>query len=385
MLAPFQLIFITTLAALICLGVLGSFGRSGIPGVKEATAANILTLSALALFYALEYWPSRPVLVFGNLLYLLGTCVYYVGLCRFLGRNPPWKFLAIAVIAATLANGLFMFAWPSTNARIVAASGVHVLLFAGMFVLTWRTISNVRSRYGHRFTLTIMLIGVVGHATRTAVYALGVEKLGSMAESLPWNLAFLMLGVFIMPAMLLGFIIMVQSRLLDERQRDADTDSLTGLLTRKAWRREVLPQHASADDNIAILLIDIDHFKRINDLHGHAAGDGVLRHFAGHLSRAAGEGSLTSRWGGEEFAVALPGATAQQACQVGRRLQQALSESPCRYEDVVLTYTFSGGQTQWSRGESLDDALRRADRALYAAKLEGRDRLRQAEQLPLEV
>lgn len=382
MLAPFQLIFITVLAALICLGVLGSFARSGIPGVREAITANLLTLSALALFYALDYWPSRPVLVFGNLLYLLGTCVYYVGLCRFLGRNPPWKLLATAVIAATALNGLFMFVWPSTNVRIEAASGVHALLFAGIFILLWRTITTVGSRYGHRFTLTIMLIGVVGHTTRVAVYALGVEKLGTMAESLPWNLGFLMLGVFIMPAMLLGFIIMVQSRLLDERQRDADTDSLTSLLTRKAWRREVQPKHASSGD-IAILLIDIDHFKRINDLHGHAAGDAVLRHFAGHLSRAAGEGSLTSRWGGEEFAVALPGASAEQACRVGQRLQQVLSESPCRYEDLVLTYTFSGGQTQWGDGESLDDALRRADRALYAAKLEGRDRLRQAELLSL--
>jgi diguanylate cyclase (GGDEF)-like protein len=383
MLAPFQLIFITALAALICLGVLGSFARSGIPGVKEAIRANILTLSALAVFYALRFWPSRPALVLGNLIYLLGTCAYYVGLCRFLERKPLCKTLAAAVLIATTANALFMFVWPSTNVRIVAASGVHTVLFACIFTLLWRTMPYASMRYGHLFTLTVILIGLAGHAIRTAVYALGIESLGSMAESLPWNLAFLMLGVLIMPAMLLGFIIMVQSRLLDDRQREADTDSLTSLLTRKAWRREVMPRHASVDGGIAILLVDIDHFKLINDLHGHAAGDCVLRHFADHLSRAAGEGSLTSRWGGEEFAIALPGATAQQACLVGQRLQRVLSESPCRYEDQVLTYTFSGGQTQWCEGESLDEALRRADQALYAAKQDGRDRLQQAELLPL--
>lgn len=124
----------------------------------------------------------------------------------------------------------------------------------------------------------------------------------------------------------------------------------------------------------SLALIDIDHFKHINDEHGHAAGDEVLRRFAALAHAELRTVDLVSRWGGEEFLVALPQAGAADAARVVQRLHQTLGETGAGMPHG-LCVSFSAGVTEVQPGEPLEDAIARADQAMYQAKRAGRARV----------
>jgi diguanylate cyclase (GGDEF)-like protein len=154
----------------------------------------------------------------------------------------------------------------------------------------------------------------------------------------------------------------------------ASLDSLTGTFNRRAFFErglEVFAQVAGIGA-LSAIMIDIDHFKRINDLYGHDIGDKAIREVAGII---AGSGSIVGRLGGEEFAVLLPAGDRSTALAVAERLRREIAalQIPAREEQITLTCSF--GVSEWQRGESLDQLLKRADMALYAAKASGRDRV----------
>nr|WP_286009734.1 GGDEF domain-containing protein [Salinicola sp. S1-1-2] len=156
----------------------------------------------------------------------------------------------------------------------------------------------------------------------------------------------------------------------------ASTDALTGLCNRRALLRATIRQmHAKRHTPLSLLLIDIDHFKNINDKWGHPVGDQVLRAMAERLRDTLRDASLAGRIGGEEFAVVLPETALDRAAIVGERLRAAMADSPIvELEHTPLTITISIGVTQHVWGESLRQLATRADRALYRAKHEGRNR-----------
>jgi len=155
--------------------------------------------------------------------------------------------------------------------------------------------------------------------------------------------------------------------LLEQLARAADRDQLTGLANRRRWdelsgvevsraRRSGLP--------LTLLLLDLDHFKVFNDTFGHGTGDALLRDFGSAASGCLRDGDLIARWGGEEFAVALPACTAEGARPVAERILAAVPHGQ----------TATVGIAQWVPGESVGDTLARADAALYCGKRAGRDR-----------
>ena len=158
----------------------------------------------------------------------------------------------------------------------------------------------------------------------------------------------------------------------------ATRDDLTGLINRRHMEElAVLEQRrARRSGSVPCLcLLDIDHFKRVNDVHGHAAGDDVLRLFARHAASSIRETDVLARWGGEEFLVMLPDTQVHEARTSFERLRRLLSRDEAWGDRVHLRVSFSAGLTAWRSGEALRDALARADRALYEAKASGRDRL----------
>lgn len=158
----------------------------------------------------------------------------------------------------------------------------------------------------------------------------------------------------------------------------ACTDPLTQLRNRR-FMMEVVQHEAAVFErggrSLSILLGDVDHFKRINDHHGHAVGDGVLRAIARVLREGVREVDHVARWGGEEFLVLLPGTELEEALQVAERLRtavQALAEVDGRSE---LGLSITLGLAELQPGESIEQALMRADRALYDGKQAGRNRV----------
>lgn len=173
--------------------------------------------------------------------------------------------------------------------------------------------------------------------------------------------------------------IILQMHFITERTElrfriDATHDSLTGVFNRRAIfdRAELLWQQGTS---FSLLLIDADHFKSINDTHGHSAGDQVLRHLARMLARTLREGDDIGRVGGEEFLALLPETGLHEAKTVAESIRHRLAERPCRLDALTLPVTLSMGLAQSHETTSLQELVELADRRLYLAKSSGRDQL----------
>ncbi len=161
------------------------------------------------------------------------------------------------------------------------------------------------------------------------------------------------------------------------------TDELTGLPNRRAFLQRLQDEAARAHryaTPLALAIIDIDHFKPINDRHGHAAGDAVLRAYARHVLSVFRHHDLVARYGGEEFAVLFPGTPLEGVIQALEKARRRVRDHSLRVgEEMISLPPFSAGVALLHPGESGQDLIQRADQALYRAKREGRDRICTAE------
>lgn len=158
----------------------------------------------------------------------------------------------------------------------------------------------------------------------------------------------------------------------------AMSDSLTGIPNRRSFSlhyQQVLAQARRHPEPLSLLLIDIDHFKQINDRHGHLVGDEVIRHTAQQIAGRVRESDVLCRWGGEEFLVLLKNADLHAATRVAESLRAQLEARPMEDSHVHHPVTISVGVTQILKDDTESSAVSRADQALYQAKQAGRNRV----------
>ena len=166
-------------------------------------------------------------------------------------------------------------------------------------------------------------------------------------------------------------------RLMLEINRLAHTDEMTGLANRRSFISEASAQLAEADfaaTGLCLFLIDLDHFKAVNDQYGHAAGDETLVHVSAQMRASIPAGALIARLGGEEFAVMLPFESFADIHAHAEALREAVANHPCLVDQDVIHVTISVGIGIASTKDTVSSLLSRADCALYAAKDEGRNR-----------
>ena len=159
----------------------------------------------------------------------------------------------------------------------------------------------------------------------------------------------------------------------------AETDALTGLHNR-AWFEEVFPRQLELCERIgqsvSLLMIDIDHFKKVNDEQGHLSGDEALRHLGQLLQRNLRSTDLCARYGGEEIVILMTATESAQACLIADRLRSTIASTPLTLTNgKQLSLTVSGGIAEWQPGTGLEALIRAADQALYLAKSGGRDQI----------
>lgn len=164
------------------------------------------------------------------------------------------------------------------------------------------------------------------------------------------------------------------------------TDEFTGLPNRRAFMRRLQDEISRSHrygSSLALAMIDLDEFKAINDIHGHAAGDAILRCYATEVLTVLRHHDLVARYGGEEFAVLLPNTTREGAVAAIQKVRNLALQVVCEFQgrDFKLP-TFSTGVALYSPGESHTDLIDRADRALYRAKRLGRNRIEMEQGLP---
>ncbi|HLI37873.1 MAG TPA: GGDEF domain-containing protein [Streptosporangiaceae bacterium] len=189
-----------------------------------------------------------------------------------------------------------------------------------------------------------------------------------------WTLSPLLLFVALPP------VIVVQRSLVHQQLKTAArTDAKTGLLNAAAWQREAaaeISRALRAGEPLALLLADVDHFKRVNDTHGHLAGDEVLRNLATELRQQLRDCDLAGRFGGEEFVALLHRTGTGEACKIAERLRRRARLTNVRANGVTVNVTISIGVAVLGAGASdLPGLLAAADLALYRAKGAGRDQV----------
>lgn len=170
---------------------------------------------------------------------------------------------------------------------------------------------------------------------------------------------------------------MIESRqvVAEQLETKAHTDELTNLANRRALQMALNNQLQQAEvsaDRFAVILLDIDHFKLINDTFGHTIGDTVLYQIARLLKIQTADSHSLGRWGGEEFLIILPAATQEQAAILAEGLRAAIAAVPI---EPIWRITASFGVTMYRHGDTVHTLIDRADRALYRAKIDGRNRV----------
>ena len=342
-----------------------------------AAVANGVALSMLPLNQIVPF-PSHVLIA--NLLVIHGLISMRRGLQGFLRLHHSdisHALLGLAVIIFNL--GLCIpFGWLRTGETI------GMLLIAG---LLWLTASENHRPLSQEFGSGLAkahtgLLCIAGSVFATSALTIAVPPLGRVWAHLSSNSAMFMLlyghiGLSIAASFLAGY--MVVMRLVRKLQHLSHHDSLTGLLNRRAIEYLLARESQRLQrfgEQFSLMMVDIDHFKRINDRLGHAAGDAVLCAVAQALQARAREVDRVARFGGEEFCALLPHTLHEGALLAGERLREAINQVSIPWNDEVITVTISiGVATAEDPEEPLEALLKRSDQALYRAKDEGRNRV----------
>jgi diguanylate cyclase (GGDEF)-like protein len=378
MLNPLTILLVTVLADAMAMAVLFSLRRAAIPGVGYWIVANGLAVVALLATALQGHASAWLTLVVANVLFALALLLLLEGCLLFLGRTArPWAAYA-ALVLVLVGMIYWSFVAPNFNARVALVSGYHAGLYGALGLLMLRGRPASRPRYSFYFLATTAWLLCFGHATRGIMYGFHLLEQASLLQVSVPNIVFLALGILAPPFLSIGVVMLAHDRLAERLERLANVDDLTGALSRRAFLEiggALLNASLRTGSPVAIAIVDIDSFKAVNDRHGHAAGDQVLAHFASFVMRELRIGDVFGRLGGEEFGVLCPATTAAEAVVLLERLRARLAATATGELPGGLRYTFSVGVDQQRRGESLAQMMARADRALYAAKEAGRDRV----------
>ena len=198
-------------------------------------------------------------------------------------------------------------------------------------------------------------------------------------------------------AVLSGLLIMLFVHVYEDRRAAAqkalrelaDTDGLTGVANRSSFQHILNDSIVQAERNgqkLVLVLLDLDHFKAVNDRWGHAAGDQALRHTCDCIQQRLRRSDLLARLGGEEFALLLRDMDTAEACPLVEELRDRLADSPLRYQQETISLSATFGLAEWPLdGVDADELYRRADMRLYRGKHLGRNQLVFHDALPVEV
>ncbi len=318
--------------------------------------------------------PEGFTIGLGNGLLILAVGLAWLGIRAFDGLSL--KFW-VPLVPTVIWFGAFLF-WPGfredVNARIALVSAIIVVLSV-MFVRSMWQGEAIEPLPSRKLVMGTMAVHGVINAVRLPLVALApVVELDGVALS-AWH------GVFtfeiVVNTLFCGMALfsLGRERVTAEYKRASQIDALTGVFNRRAFSDHV-DGYRSRGVGGAIALLDLDHFKRVNDTYGHGAGDKVLCAFVAMVQDILPQDAVFGRLGGEEFAVYLPARNWGEAHAVCERLRRAAESLPVDWKGNRLTLTVSIGLCgDVPAGVDLGVVLGLADRALYAAKRNGRNRI----------
>jgi diguanylate cyclase (GGDEF)-like protein len=342
--------------------------------------AGLSAFSFVALTVALHQpvpLPAEYLRALGNLFGVAAMLALHRGIRLFVDAPPPARAYALAVVIVLVVSWLGL-APAHAVLRVSVNSAVLTVITLGIAADLYRYGRNVVRR-PQTWLLSAPLAAAAAGFSLRGVRALwqpesvATEMIADSVLNVASAIAYMVIALTF-HATLIGLVF---GRLLADLRHRSRHDGLTGLLNRRAMEEMLLAQvqrSRRTGEPFAVLMLDLDHFKSINDRHGHAAGDRALKHTAAVLKAELREVDSVGRFGGEEFLLLMPGATVETARPVAERLRTALVTDALRVEDATLLVSASIGIAQWrAPAEEPSRLLMRADAALYHAKLRGRD------------
>ena len=314
-------------------------------------------------------------LISGGTVLIFAACLAAMGVRRFYDRPVSWRFTFLITGLSCTALIFFIVVYDSVSMRILTYSvGQSV-----PFVLTLKlllTPQEGRSTAGARLAGIITALSIAMYAIRAGGNLLGVD-FAFTGSSNPQSVIVMVL-MFLSMALNFGFLLMTMDRLRNEVADLALLDDLTGVGNRRHLVQrlsEECARSARSGEPFALLVIDLDGFKAVNDTHGHAAGDACLQHFALMAQTRLRAGDMLARTGGDEFCIVLPSSTLREGAMIARRVLEVCRTDAEACVGSEIPIAVSIGVAQWTRetGAFPDRLIAAADHALYAAKKEGKN------------
>jgi diguanylate cyclase (GGDEF)-like protein len=330
--------------------------------------------AALAMVRVVTTESLLPLLAGGTVL-VFAACLAAMGIRRFYGRAVTWRGAALITGSTFAGLAFFIFGNDSMVARVVIYSIAQSLPLA-------LTLKLLLSRHDGRISPGARLAGIV------AIVIIGIYALRLVASLFGGDVSFIRFGalqsalilvlVFLSMALNFGFLLMAMDRLRNEVADLALLDDLTGVGNRRHLLQRLTEECARSErsgEPFALLVIDLDGFKAINDTHGHAAGDACLQHFTLMAQTRLRPGDLLARTGGDEFCIVLPSSTLREGAMIARRVLDVCRADAEQCVGTDIPIAVSIGVAQWTRetGAFPDRLIAAADHALYDAKKGGRN------------
>ncbi|HEU4853185.1 MAG TPA: GGDEF domain-containing protein [Telluria sp.] len=308
----------------------------------------------------------------------VGAYAVFLNLPRFKRALYPLCALALIAWQSLRMGGA---SWADLTALMSLLVAMFTAMMAYLLLRDWRTCSSLQKLIGLNDVVFFCVM-----AARAVVMVADPEGL-LFPPRLFLVVAFIT-GYGLMIVNGFGFLLLCKQQDDLKMELLATVDSLTGLLNRRAFFEHTESARALAarlQKPVSLMMLDIDHFKRLNDRFGHATGDEALCVFAQTVRSVLREHDISGRLGGEEFALAMPGTDLAGALQAAERLRVAVSEAPVLTDGNTYVMTVSVGVVVVDPNEHINAALARADRALYAAKSAGRNRVESGEAIHPEL
>lgn len=354
-----------------------------LPGYRQLffwVLANVACLGAVFCEGLAQGDNGSVYKLFSGLLLTTAGGMVWLGVRAHLGQDLYLRRCIAVGIVATFGLGLPL--WLFAPAGLAYVVLFNIIDAAILFDAARRYVRGQREFWSAQTGLLIgLIIAWAGFSLMTGI----IEIINTALLPLPVLVELLNIINAVTTALIIislnffGFLLASQKMGAELRQL-ASTDSLTGIMNRRAFRRAADGLFRSDVAWGYLLMIDLDHFKQINDRYGHAVGDTVLTSFAETLRRAVRAGDFMGRTGGEEFCVLLPAIDGQAALAIAERIRAGTQALALTVEGdaAPLRVTVSIGVASIDPGCTLDQTMAQADKALYAAKRAGRNRVVQA-------
>ena len=379
---PKTAIVIATLMMLLNGGVLGFMHRELAEDVRPSAMSwrigTLLQAVACILLAVQDALPLGLVLPLANAALLAGLLAYLRSVCLFCNRRMSMAYLWPVVIAVVCVYW-FSAIQPNFGVRLVVVSmAMAILLMASARYLQ---IHAMRDASASRAVLALIFLLVGLFMLFRSVYFMIVpSNAQTMLEHASWLNSITPLVVVTLPVIgTTAYLLMCSDRLRRQWETAASTDYLTGLPNRRTLALAGERAFHSAQRQkqpMSVAVVDVDHFKGVNDRYGHDTGDLALQHIAAMLEKAGRKNDFTGRQGGEEFLVLLDQTGRDHAVSAAERLRHFVQENVLSVDGHAIPMTVSVGvATRVESDRSFNDLLRRADQALYAAKTGGRNRV----------